>query len=172
MQVIHKSQKEIEEFEREILIDYYCEIFASSPRNEIIDREKIYSDFFQKDNSPIFSILYYENKIIGYIFTENIYSFEDKSLLNCCNSNDYYLNTFLIKTELQNKGFGKNLLDKHILYLQKLDNQDVSLYARCRNDINNIFGIFNRKFLSLISYDTITNNVCSTKTIFKLDLKD
>lgn len=171
IKILHKTKNELNECEKNQIIEYYYDIFSMPPRNEVINKKKIYYEFFLLNNTAKFSLLYFKDNLVGYIFTENIEFFTDKHLINNYHKNDLYLNTFLILQNMQNKGLGKKLLYNHIYYLQNIETNN-NLYTRCRNDIDNIIYLLSNKFIKILQYETSINNSQSIKTIFKLNLNE
>lgn len=161
MIILNLRTKELSEIEKQRLVDIYFNVFSASPRKEIINKEDIYNEMFTNNN--YISLLSVDNELSGYCLSTEIEKFSDFKLIDNIN-NGCYISVLAIVEEKRKYGFGKILLNQHLLYLTDFFNE---IYTRSRVDIKNVVDLFlNEDFKIIKTYESEINIEKSIKHIY------
>lgn len=160
--------RELDEKTKKIIISLYVEFFSVKPRYEIIDKNLVYKEIFEKEQSFI-TLLLFRDKIIGYIHSYDMMDFTDSNLIENLKNNSSYICSLGVKEKYRNMKLGTTLINYHINYLKSKLYENI--YIRCRNDVFSINKILSKDFNKVLEYEVTTNNIKSLKTIYVNELK-
>ena len=141
----------------------YIEVFSEPPRNEVIIFENIFKQIFEKNS--IFTLLFQDNILIGFIDAYEIQHFTDKNKFEIKDKDSIYISAFAIDKNARGQGYGKLLFEKH---LSALKEKYKYVYSRSRVDVKAIVNMFKKyNFQIILEYEVETNGVTSRKYMYE-----